>query len=187
MITAERFEAAPDFHEYLATVEKNAELWHSIYERVRIADSYVDRVHALGRNWHLLALSEDWCGDAVNALPVVAKLADLAGNLDLRVLGRDANPDIMDAHLTGASRSIPVIILLDAQFNECGWWGPRPLELQTWVLGPGQALDKTERYRETRRWYARDQGRAILDEVVSKFEVCAARAVRAPERVAEGR
>ena len=157
-------------------VEKNAELWRSIYERTRIPDSYVDRVHALGRSWHLLALSEDWCGDAVNVVPVVAKLADLAGNLDVRVLGRDANPDIMDAHLTGASRSIPVIILLDAHFDECGWWGPRPLELQSWVLGPGRSLEKTERYREIRRWYARDQGRAILEEVVSKFEVCAARA-----------
>lgn len=176
MITPDRFEAAPDFQEYLATVEKNSDLWHSIYERARIADSYVDRVHALGRHWHLLVLSEDWCGDAVNIVPVIAKLADLAGNLDVRVLGRDANPDIMDAHLTGASRSIPVIILLDAHFDECGWWGPRPSALQAWVLGPGQSLEKSERYREIRRWYARDQGRAILEEVVTRFEICAQRA-----------
>jgi hypothetical protein len=38
------------------------------------------------------------------------------------------------------------------------------------VLGEGQKLDKTERYRETRRWYARDHGRTTLDEVVSMLE-----------------
>lgn len=175
MITPQRFEAAPDFEEYLTTVEKYADLWHSVYERSRIPDEYVDRIHALGRNWHLLALSEDWCGDAVNVVPVVARLAELAGNLDMRVLGRDANPDIMDAHLTGTSRSIPVFILLDSQFMECGWWGPRPSELQAWVLGEGQVLPKPERYREIRRWYARDQGRSILAEVVARLEFCATR------------
>ena len=79
----------------------------------------------------------------------------------------------MDAHLTGTSRSIPVVILLDADYRECGWWGPRPRELQAWVLGDGQTLPASERYREVRRWYARDQGRAILDEVVGFLEACA--------------
>src|SRR3712207_8531646 len=51
--------------------------------------------------------------------------------------------------------SIPVVILLDDDYVERGWWGPRPTELQTWVVGAGQALDKAERYREIRRWYAR--------------------------------
>jgi hypothetical protein len=52
-------------------------------------------------------LSEDWCGDAVNSVPYLARLAELAPNLDLRVLARDENPDLMDAHLTRGSRSIP--------------------------------------------------------------------------------
>jgi hypothetical protein len=101
---------------------------------------------------------------------VVAKLAELAPNMDLRVLARDHNLDLMDAHLTGTSRSIPVVILLDAEFNERGWWGPRPTELQRWVLGPGMSLDKTERYREVRGWYARDRGLSTLEEVVLMAE-----------------
>jgi hypothetical protein len=172
MITRQRYEAAPDFTEYLATVEKNVDLWHSLYDRARIPDETLERVHELGGRWHLLVLSEDWCGDAVNIVPVVAKLADIAGNVEVRILGRDANPDIMDAYLTGASRSIPVVIVLDAEYRECGSWGPRPGELQAWVLGPGQALPKVERYREIRRWYARDRGDTILKEFVEKFARC---------------
>ena len=58
-------------------------------------------------------------------MPVVACLARDAHNLDLRVLARDENLDIMDTHLTnGRSRSIPVVILLDEDFVEKGWWGP---------------------------------------------------------------
>ena len=103
-------------------------------------------------------------------VPIVARLAELAPNVDLRVLARDQNLDLMDAHLTGTSRSIPVVIALDEEFNERGWWGPRPAALQQWVLGPGQALDKDARYREIRSWYARDKGRTTLEEVVGMME-----------------
>jgi hypothetical protein len=76
----------------------------------------------------------------------------------------------MDAHLTGTSRSIPVIIVLDDAFEERGWWGPRPTVLQHWVSGQGQLLEKSARYREARTWYARDRGRTTLEEVVSIIE-----------------
>lgn len=170
MITAERYAAAQTFPDFLATVQKNADLWRGVAARVRVPAEIVERVEALGGPWHLLVLSEDWCGDAVNTVPVVARLAELAANVDLRLLPRDQNPDVMDAHLTGSSRSIPVVILLDDQWRERGWWGPRPAELQRWVLGPGQALEKGERYRETRRWYARDAGATTLAEVVALIE-----------------
>jgi hypothetical protein len=172
----DRFLAAPDFEAMLASARKNVELWTAVWRRARVGDEYLRRVAAVGGAWHLLALSEDWCGDAVNTLPVVARLAELSPNLDLRVLGRDANPDLMDAHLTGQSRSIPVVILLDDAFRERGWWGPRPTVLQRWVSGQGQLLEKSARYREARTWYARDRGRTTLDEVVSLLERGAASA-----------
>jgi hypothetical protein len=169
-----RFLAAPDFASMLASAQKNVELWEAVWRRAQVDEALLLRIAALPGMWHLLVLSEDWCGDAVNTLPVVAKLAELAPTLDLRVLGRDANPDLMDAHLTGRSRSIPVVIVLDEAFRERGWWGPRPTVLQRWVSGQGQLLEKTARYREARAWYARDRGRTTLEEVVSLLERSAA-------------
>ena len=121
----ERYLAATDFRTYLESVEKNQELWHGIYERVSISPEILEEARRIPGTWHLLALSEDWCGDAVNLLPVLARLTEEVAGLDLRVLSRDQNPDLMDAHLTdGKSRSIPVVLLLDEDYVERGWWGP---------------------------------------------------------------
>jgi hypothetical protein len=114
-----------------------------------------------------LVLTEDWCGDAVNTLPVLAAISNRARNLDLRILARDANPDLMDGHRTGKSRSIPIVIVLDSQFAERAWWGPRPAPLQGWVVNAGRALTPAERYREVRRWYARDRGTTTLAELLA--------------------
>jgi len=165
-----RYLAAQEFESMLGSAEKNVELWAALWRYARVDDDYVRRASSLSGIWHLLVLSEDWCGDAVNIVPVVARLAERCPNVDLRVLARDANPDIMDAHLTGRSRSIPVIIALDDAYAERGWWGPRPTALQRWVSGQGQLLEKTMRYREARTWYARDRGRTTLEEVVSMLE-----------------
>jgi len=165
-----RFLAAPTFERYLETVEKNRELWRAIHERARVPADLIETAERLPGRWHLLALSEDWCGDAVNTLPVVARWADELEHFDFRVLGRDENPDLMDAHLTdGRSRSIPIVIVYDQDFEEVGWWGPRPGELQEFVLGEGRRLDREERYRHVRRWYARDRGRTVLTEILERM------------------
>ena len=171
----DRFAQGLSFEEFLPTAEKNADLWAGVWQRARIPDAAVDRAEALPGQWHLLVLSEDWCGDAVNTVPVLARLAEQASNLDLRLLGRDDNPDLMDAHLTnGRSRSVPVELFLDEDFVERGWWGPRPAEIQQWVMEEGLQMDSAERYKHVRRWYARDKGRTTLDEVLGGIEAAVA-------------
>ena len=166
----DRYLGAMEFGEMLAMVTKHEALWASVWRRAEVPDELLARFAALGGAWHLLVLSEDWCGDAVNTVPVVARLAELAPNADVRVLARDANVDLMDAHLTGTSRSIPIVILLDEEFKEVAWWGPRPRALQAWVMGPGKALEPEAKYREVRAWYARDRGRSTLEELVALAE-----------------
>jgi hypothetical protein len=165
-VDRQRFESAATFEQYLETVVKNRELWLGVYERVRLPEELVEDARAVRGGWHLLALSEDWCGDAVNTLPVIARLAEAAG-WEIRVLSRDENPDLMDSHLTnGRSRSIPVVIVYDENFAEVGWWGPRPSEIQAWVLGEGLAMPSPERYRIVRRWYAKDRGVTTVRELL---------------------
>jgi hypothetical protein len=169
-VLKKRYESGETFERSAESAKKNRELWAALRKRARVPEEFVERVERLGGRWHLLVLSEDWCGDAVNSVPVVAALADAARNLDLRVLARDENPDLMDTHLTGSSRSIPVVMVLDECYEERAWWGPRPRELQAWVLGEGLQLPTEERYRLVRSWYARDQGRTTLEELVSMME-----------------
>ncbi|HEX9083560.1 MAG TPA: thioredoxin family protein, partial [Gemmatimonadaceae bacterium] len=152
---------------------KNHDLWVGVTHHVVIPIEFSARVEALGGRWHLLALSEDWCGDSVNIIPLVAKLAESVSNMELRILGRDENLDIMDTHLSGGkSRSIPIVILLNTRFQECGWWGPRPSPLQKWVAETGMLLPKDERHKEVRKFYARDRGLTTMEEIVGMLEKC---------------
>jgi hypothetical protein len=178
-----RYLAAPTFDSFVEAASANKQLWLAAYKLARVPDSFIERVRALPGQVHLLVLNEDWCGDSVNTLPTIARLVSLVPEkVGMRILGRDANPDLMDAHLTGTSRSIPVVMVLDGSHVERGWWGPRPRELQAWAIGPGRALEKADRYREIRRWYARDRGLTTLEEIVSLMERAAANtAVRSRE------
>jgi hypothetical protein len=83
------------------------------------------------------------------------------------VLRRDEHPEVMDRYLTNGSRSIPVVIALDEEFAEVGHWGPRPTELQSWVMTNRTIIPKSELYPQVRRWYARDHGESTLREVLA--------------------
>lgn len=173
-LDAARYHAAPDFRHYLESLQQDAALWNGVYRIARVPEGVVERARAIPHSWRLLALSEDWCGDAVNTLPVLARLVEQLPGWELRILGRDANPDLMDSHLTGASRSIPVVMVLDEELEEVGWWGPRPQPLQEWYLAHGRGMEAGERYRHIRQWYARDRGRTSLDELLRIAEGAAA-------------
>lgn len=166
----ERFLAGETFAEFLARPKNNDELWKALYQRAILPPDILERAGKVEQAWHLLVLNEDWCGDSVNILPQIAKLVGAMQRVDMRILSRDANLDLMDKHLTGTSRSIPVIILLDIDYVERGWWGPRPRVLQKWVVEQGLVLSKDDRYREVRTWYARDHGKTSLTEVLDMIE-----------------
>lgn len=167
----ERFRNARTFQEFLAGLESNRHPWRELYRRAHVPEDLMERSQDLDENWHLLALSEEWCGDGANSLPYLARLAEASPNLELRVLSRDENPDLMDGHLTDGSRSIPVVMVLDEDFREVGWWGPRPSPLQEIFLREIKPLPEPERYPRLRGWYARDRGRTVLEEVLARIPV----------------
>ena len=171
MRLSERYESAMPFEQFVEGAKKNQELWRAVYRLAKVPPELIERARAVPGQWRLLALVEDWCGDAVNTIPILARLAEAVPNLELRVLSRDENPDLMDAHLspTGA-RAIPVVMVLDGEYEEHAWWGSRPRELQAWVLSTGLAMEKDARYHEIRTWYARDKGRTVLAEIIALVE-----------------
>lgn len=140
-------------------------LWQGIYQLARIPDWALAAVPP-GESRKLLVIAEDWCGDASNTVPIIAKLADMSPDLELRVIMRDENPEVMNQYLTNGSRSIPVVIALDAGFKEIGHWGPRPSQLQAWVMANRAAMSKAELYPQVRKWYARDRGETTIREVL---------------------
>jgi hypothetical protein len=150
------------------------DLWKGVYNLARIPE-WASAVVPAGTVRKLLVIAEDWCGDATNTVPVVAKFADSVPGIELRVILRDQNPEVMDQYLTNGSRSIPIVIVLDDSYHELGHWGPRPTELQAWVMANRGTVPKSELYPQVRKWYARDRGETTLREVLEAAGLIAAR------------
>ena len=165
MMDADRFLKGQTFEEFVTEATKYQELWTLGAKRATVPADVIERFDSLRTPIRLIALNEDWCLDAVGVVPYIAKLAEENSFVDFRSFSRDANPDLMDTHLTGTSRSIPVVIAYDSEWNELGWWGPRPTELQKWVKTEGDFMPKPERYHYMRQWYARDHGATPLREI----------------------
>ena len=169
------WDKALSFESFVASCKaEHCGLWQGIYNLARMPDWALAAVPP-GAGRKLLVIAEDWCGDASNTVPIIAKLVDLAPGLELRVIPRDENPEVMDQYLTNGSRSIPIVIALDEEFRELGHWGPRPRELQAWVMANRLTISKAELYPQVRHWYARDHGETTLREVLEAAGVAVAK------------
>jgi hypothetical protein len=164
------WEEALPWNRFLNPEMDRFSLWDGIACRVKLPDWAV-ALAAKTTVRRYLVLAEDWCGDAANTVPVLAGLAAAVPGGELRVLPRDDYLEVMDRYLTNGSRSIPIVIGLDDDFAEVGHWGPRPTELQAWVMANKETMPKDERYAEVRRWYARDRGETTLREVLDALKI----------------
>jgi hypothetical protein len=160
------WERALPFEGFVAASEQHKGLWEGIYRIVRVPDWAFQAV-PLGTRLRLLVIAEDWCGDASSTIPILARFAEAAPGMELRVLRRDEYPELMDRYLTNGSRSIPIVIALDEGYHELGHWGPRPTVLQAWVMENRPVVPKAELYPQIRKWYARDRGETTLREVLA--------------------
>lgn len=114
-----------------------------------------------------LVLTEAWCGDAAQNIPYINLLADSSEKIELKLLYRDENLELMDAFLTNGGRSIPKLIALNKETNELiGSWGPRPQAAQERmkVLSQSPELKKEDIITEIQLWYARDKNQSIEKE-----------------------
>lgn len=134
-----------------------------IQKTYNLSPAALQALSQLNKPVYWLVITENWCGDSAQSTPIMEKMAEAAGgNIELRLIYRDANPDLMNAHLTGTSMSIPKVIQLDSDFNVIGSWGPRPNKAQQMVIrlksNPATAHTYAE---ELHKWYAQDKQAGI--------------------------
>ena len=127
---------------------------------------------AAGLRGHYIGLiiTEGWCGDAAQIVPVLEAVAQAsAGHLRTAYILRDDNLDVADMYLTNGSRSIPKLVVLRADtLTEVTHWGPRPAEAQALLLklkAEGMAHD--DYIREIHTWYAHDRTQATQRELLA--------------------
>jgi hypothetical protein len=117
----------------------------------------------------LYIITEGWCGDAAQLVPFFTKLAKAAG-IDAYIALRDQNLHLMDLFLTnGTSRSIPIVICIDASTLTYLWhWGPRPLAAQ--ILLDKFKVDNVDMHvqkTELHKWYAQNKLQDVQQEILT--------------------
>lgn len=125
------------------------------------------------KGFHVLVITEGWCGDAAQIIPVVQKTMETV-EVETRYLLRDQHLDLMDNFLTNGSRSIPMILFLNEDFGSVASWGPRPNPLQAMfyeykaTVEPNRSDDEFK--KEMQLWYARDKQQTMLREWLNLAE-----------------
>ena len=118
-----------------------------------------------GQVW--LVITEGWCGDAAQNIPVIEKLAAANDHIETRYILRDQHSELIDQFLTNGTRSIPVLIAIDtATYNVLGRWSARPRKAQDYFTAlKSQGLDKPAINEKLQRWYNDDKGRSLQLEI----------------------
>ena len=145
----------------------NRQRMHRLEKTVAVNDSLREKVQNNKRKMIWLVITEGWCGDAAQNIPVIEKIAEASsGSIETRYVLRDENLELMDRFLTNNARSIPKLIALDAEtLEELGTWGPRPQEsMDLFIEMRDRGLEKPLIMENLQRWYITDKNRAIQTE-----------------------
>jgi hypothetical protein len=115
-----------------------------------------------------LVLTEGWCGDAAQTLPIINKIANESDKIDLKIVLRDENEDLINQFLTNGGKSIPKLIALDKNNEVIDSWGPRP-SIPTKMVADykkehGQ-LDADFK-KDLQVWYNKDKGQNTQQDML---------------------
>jgi hypothetical protein len=139
---------------------------------IKLTDDIKARLAALKKQHTLLVISEGWCGDAAQILPVINKMAQASDKLTIEIVLRDENDALMNEYLTNGSRSIPKLVVLDDNLHARGSWGPRPqggAQLIREYKEKFGALDQQVK-ADLQKWYLVDKGHSTMEEIMLLLE-----------------
>ncbi len=149
---------------------------HRLDKTVHLRDELVEAVKALGNRYDWTVITEAWCGDAAQNLPIISALAEQNPEINLSLVLRDDNLDLMDQHLTNGGRSIPKLLIYDKITGQVvTTWGPRPAPVQQMVVDY-KHMDKETKppYQEfvvvVQKWYNQDKTQTLQQELLDVLQ-----------------
>ena len=119
-----------------------------------------------------LVISEGWCGDAAQIVPFFHVIEKQFSSINVKIVLRDENLELMDQFLTNGGRAIPKLLILDQASNQLlAHWGPRPAEAQALINGLKSANANMDDIKEKLHlWYAKNRGNAVQAELVELLQ-----------------
>lgn len=141
---------------------------------IKISEDVISKLQNLNNHYIWLVISEGWCGDAAQILPILNKMALSSDKrINLRIVLRDENEELMNQYLTNGGKAIPKVIVI---CKEAGIvrtdWGPRPKgasELMAKHKEEVGAIDEKIK-TDLQLWYLADKGISVQEELVEIME-----------------
>jgi thiol-disulfide isomerase/thioredoxin len=136
---------------------------------IKISKETQQKISEFNQKMTLLIITESWCGDAAHVIPALNKIAELNPNIDVKLVLRDENLELMDMFLTKGGRAIPKVIMIDDETGAVlSTYGPRPSEASSYVnrfVAKNGSL--TPEFKEDlQHWYNGDKGQNIIKDVI---------------------
>jgi hypothetical protein len=173
-LLAQNKTTGPDNSEAMLHYTKlNVQRMNRVEKTIVLTNEVVSAVNRIKNKYRFLVISEGWCGDASQIVPVIYKIAALAPELlDIKIVLRDQHPDLIDAHLTNGGRAIPVLLVLDEKGElVLPKWGPRPQILQNLIATwKEEGIEYTQLAEKIHGWYAKDRTQSTQDELALLLE-----------------
>jgi len=147
----------------------NAHRMKRLNKTFLIPNDIKESVGAFTREVLWLVISESWCGDTAQTLPVIHKIASINSAIDLKIVLRDENPELMQDFLTNGALSIPKLIAIDKETNEViTTWGPRPSVATKMVMDYKEKHGKLtpEFKEELQLWFTKDKGISTMKDLL---------------------
>lgn len=130
LVAEERTSGPNQSAPYVHYTKLNFQRMKRLNKTVEVPAQLTELLQQKATNSRWITLTEPWCGDAAQCVPVIEKLALAAGGVETLYILRDEHPTVMDAYLTNGGRAIPKLICLDEKGAEIFTWGPRPAVIQ---------------------------------------------------------
>lgn len=133
----------------------------------KLSDEQKESLKNISKDFQLLVISEGWCGDAAQNMPIINAVMNELG-IDQKIVFRDENLELMDQFLTDESRSIPVFIGITTDGKEKFRFGPRPrkgMEMLAKHKENPEVYTSEEFHNDLQLWYNKDKGKAIFEEL----------------------
>lgn len=135
---------------------------------IKLEESTIEKLTQVNKKYTWLLLSEGWCADAAQNVPVINKMAEVNDNITLRMVLRDDNLDLMDEFLTNGGRAIPMLLILDEDKNVVSTWGSRPSEATKMVEDYKKEHGKidAEFKKNLQVWYNKNKGKNLQEDML---------------------
>ena len=160
----------PENEEYFEYSLMSLTRMNRVFKKTEAENELMETINSVKNKQKWILITESWCGDASQTVPVIAKLASLGENIVLRIVLRDSNPDIMDHYLTNGGMSIPILVVLNDELEEITTWGPRPVPAQQLLVEykalPEPRPSHAEFSLGLQKWYNGDKGATTRKGVI---------------------